>query len=122
MADEIRVNSTIAVKKGSFDITLGRQFNVDQTGDGGGNPGKVAIGTTEEVVALGDITTIGWAYIQNIDATNYVQWGPESGGAMVVAGRLEAGEGIVVRLEPSTTYRMKADTAACDVILQVFED
>ena len=76
MANEIQVSMSLVVSNGSFKFRFqpgGLQF--DQTGTGGGNPGLVSVGTSEENIALGDITTEGWVVMMNLDATNYVEWG-----------------------------------------------
>ncbi len=35
--------------------------------------GVQSIGTTEESLVLGDVTSIGWVVIRNLDATNFVR-------------------------------------------------
>jgi len=122
MADEIRGSVALNVTNGSFLFNKNISFNFDQAAIGGGNPGTVDVGTSEEVIALGDITTEGWCIIQNLDTTNYVDWGPTSGGSMVQVGRLEAGEFACLRLYPGLTLRMQANTSACKVEINVFED
>ena len=64
---------------------------------------------------FGDISTEGFIFIQNHDATNYVEFGPESGGAMVAIGRVKPGETAVMRLKPGVTMRAQANTASCNV-------
>lgn len=123
MANEITGSYQFRVSNGNFQFNTVESFTYDQATAGGANPGTVNVGTSEEAISLGDITTNGWALIKNLDSTNYVTWGPESGGAMVALGRLEAGEVALLRLTPSAlTLRMQANTAACDVLIQVFED
>lgn len=120
MADEITIRASLRVVNGlsSFVQDYG-QLTFDQATAGGGNPGKVSIGTTEETVSLGDITTPGWVIMRNIDPTNYVQWGFSTG---VYGGRLEPGEPALFRLDPGATLYMKANVAACSVVIQVLED
>lgn len=123
MADEITVSSSLIVDNGSFDPawSTGSQ-SVDQAAAGGGAPGFVNIGTSEEAISFGDVSTPGWAFIRNIDATNYVDIGPDSGGSMVAACRLKPGEGFAIRLHPSSTWRGQANTAAVDLVFAVLED
>lgn len=90
-----------------------------QAAVGGPTPGYVTIGTTEESVAFSELGTEGYCILQNLDSTNYVQWGFSTA---VYGGRLEAGEAAVFRLEPSTTLYLKANTAACKVNILAFED
>lgn len=73
----------------------------------------------EEVVSLGDLAVAdqGLILLKNLDTTNYIDWGPESAGAMVAIGRLLPGEEAVFRAKPSVILRAQANTAAC--LLQI---
>lgn len=125
MADEITITMNISVKNGNFTYDRNLRLVIDQANVGGANPGKVNVGTTSEAISLPDITSAGWCYVQNLDATNFVNWGAaESGSASIMAsvGKLKPGEAALFRMDPSTTLRMQADTAACDVLVHVFED
>lgn len=127
MADEITVVASIAVENGNFKLPTigGDQVSVTQAAIGGGVPGTISIGTSEEDVDLSDLTTEGWLYMKNLDGTNYVEWGASTGGtspSMVQIGRLEAGEPAAFRMSPGAVLRMKADTAACMVQIMAMED
>lgn len=130
MADEITITQTIQVKKGAYDS--GRIGDVGKLVDqaaasataGGGNPGIVDIGTSEENIAFGDISTLGWCYLKNLDPTNFVKWGASATTpTQATVGRLNPNEpGALFRLEPGITLRMQADTASCRVLILAFED
>lgn len=125
MANEIKITSAIEVENGNLKFPRhggGQPLSFDQATLGGPYPGTIEIGTAEEVVSLSELTTLGWAKFINLDNTNYVTWGPESGGAMVPIGRMEPGEPAQFRIEPGITLRMQANTAACKVMILVFED
>lgn len=85
-------------------------ISFDQTLVGGGNPGMVDIGTSEEDISFGDITP-GFVIIQNMDATNYVQIGPKSGGAMIAYQKIRPGRFALIELDAGVTMRAKANTA-----------
>lgn len=119
MANEITSSVNVRCVNGNFVFRRDATKQINQTGQGGGGPGTVSIGTTEEVVDLGDTATPGIAVVVNLDPTNYVTWGPTSSGAMVAAGRLMPGEPNVLRLDPGITLRMQADTADCLVQVEV---
>ena len=76
------------------------------------------IGTSSESVLLGDVTTIGYVYLRNMDATNFVSI---SALATAVAGtsfcKLLAGDACIFKAV-STQLTAIADTAP--VNLQVF--
>ena len=85
-----------------------------QTNEGGGNPGYVNIGTSEEDIAFVDVTP-RVVIMENMDGTNFVEFGPKSGGAMIAFGRIEPGSFAKFSLKSGVTLRMKADTAAVNV-------
>lgn len=123
MANEITVSASLKVSNGNFELNKSSGFKqFDQTGSIGGNPGTVNISTSDEVINLGDITTPGWFFAQNLDETNYVELGPESASSMIPAWRLEPGEFTLGRLSPVITLRGQANTAAVNVLLLVLED
>lgn len=120
MADEITITAGLRVSNGN--LKFARNFGsetFDQAAIGGPTPGYITVGTVEESVAFGELSTVGWVFIENLDDTNYVQWGFASG---VYGGRLEAGEPALFRLEPSTTLYLKANTADCKVNVYALED
>ena len=122
MADEISVNLTIRINNPPFDQTY--QFNetYDQSAIGGGNPGKVNISTSEEDVALGDITTPSLYIIHNLDTTNYVTVGVSATTPTLAAmQRIGAGKIGFGWLDPAATLRAEANTAAVDIMIWVFE-
>jgi len=122
MADELSVTILATITNGNFKDRVDHGVQTfDQTAIGAAS-NVVSVGTGEEDVAIGDISTLGWCFVRNLDATNYVTYGPKSSGAMVALGRIEAGEIHALRLEPGITIRWKANTATCLVDLRIFED
>lgn len=120
MANEISVSSRLTITNANlkFSFSPGTK-TFDQTAQGGPTPGYKTIGTTEESEAFGELGTLGWLVMENLDATNYVEWGFAT---TVYGGRLEAGEMAMFRLNPSTTLYLKANTAACKVAIYALED
>lgn len=86
-------------------------ITVTQTTVGGGNPGTVTIGTSEEDISFGDVVP-GYVILENLDPTNYVEIGPKSGGAMILYQKISAGCFAIIELGASVTMRAKANTAA----------
>ena len=122
MADELAIQIAMRLQNGSLNINHNESISVDQTNARGGVPGTVTVGTSEEVISTGDITTLGYAFIINLDSTNYVRFGPESGGAMVPFLRLKPGEFDILRLEPGITIRGQANTADVDCFISILDD
>ena len=123
MADEITVKPFMKLLKGNLTQTINPgTLTFTQAGVGFYHPVK-NVGTSEESIAtgsFGDVTTEGWCYMRNIDATNYCQWGFSTG---VYGGRMEAGETAgPFRMEPGLTLFLKSNTAACNIEIFVAED
>ena len=120
MADEITLTIRLGCENGNYNPgTLSVSGATFDQAAVGAAAGVQAIGTTEESLSTGDLTTYGWLFIRNLDAANYVQLGFSTG---VYGCRLEAGEPAVFRTEPAGTIYLKADTAACDVQYMWLED
>ena len=120
MANEITVTQKLSCTNGNLNFAPPtKSFKVDQSAIGGPTPGYVTIGTSEESIAFSELGTVGWLMMENLDATNYVEWGFAT---TVYGGRLEPGESASFRLNPSTTLYIKANSAACKCIINALED
>ena len=76
------------------------------------------IGTSDEALALGDVTTPGWSVFQNLDDTNFVEIGV---GSFTPFLKLKPTEQCLVRLG-TTAPRAQADTAAIDLFYIIYSD
>lgn len=123
MPDEIKTTLRVTHDKAPKKGISPSQLQVDQTGTGV-FADSVNVGTSEEDISFSsDLGTEGWIYLENLDSTNYVTWGASATTPTLASiGRLEAGEYAWFRMEPSTTLRMQANTAAVDVYYQIYED
>lgn len=75
---------------------------------------KQSIGTSEEAIGLGEVTSLGWAVFINRDATNYIELRVGTGGAKFA--KLRPGKGCLLELGSGVTapYAI-SDTAACQL-------
>jgi hypothetical protein len=92
----------------SMTITVGSRLKVY---------GTQLIGTSEEVLIKGEITTIGMVRVKNLDATNYVQFGSAT---TVYCPKVKAGEWAVFRIDATNCYA-KSNTAACYCYYEIWE-
>jgi hypothetical protein len=122
MANELRFTGATSLVNGSLTDTTPLETLLVTQSLGALLSKVVSVTTSESDLTTAEITTLGWAFLRNLDSTNYVQYGPKSGGAMVAMGRLKAGEWALLRLEPGITLRWKADTATCQVLVKIFND
>lgn len=110
MADEISISVFLRVSNGSHveEFAPGN-ISVDQAAIGKGGYVQ-SIGTAEEVVDFGDIVdgTEGYMVLRNLDTYHYINYGPESSGAMVVFGVLKPGEVALIRVSPGVIMRAQA--------------
>jgi hypothetical protein len=120
MADEISVTMRLSVTNGQWSpgIITVNNATFDQAAIGAAS-GVQAVGTSEEELATGDLSTKGWLFLKNLDTTNYIQVGFST---TVYGIRLEAGESAMFRTEPAATVYLKANTAACKLQYQWLED
>lgn len=122
MDNAIQIVLVVNVANGAFrDMFSPGQINVDQAAVGRGGYVQ-SIGTSEEIVQFGDVVTAGYLVLRNLDETNWVEYGPESGGAMVSFGKLKPGEVAVLRLKPGVVMRAKADSGAVKLDVRLYED
>ena len=119
MADEIKQLVKLSVVNGGMVAShKPGETSIDQTNQLMHNP-VVTVGfAAEEDFDTGDVGAANQGLIQftNLDATNYVTWGPKDT-TMKAIGRLMPGESAQFRLEPSVVLRWQANTA--DVKVQV---
>lgn len=121
MANEIKISISATLTNGLLSDSFNTgQLSITQATLGAHTP-VVTVGTSEEDLAVGDISTLGFLLIRNLDSANYVTYGPKSSGSMVAFGRIRAGEAAVIRLEPGITLTWQANTAPVKVLTKLWE-
>ena len=119
MADEITVNSSLQYVKGGRTLLSRGVINQKATQTGNNTGGGIFTCTTaERALAISEVATAGWTWIQNLDATNYVEIGPATGSYLL---KLKAGVGCAVPLDKTTLY-VKANAASVDVEIWMLEE
>ena len=110
MANEIYTSISYKARKNGADISISSAHNVTMTGDDMINTTQV-IGTTAELVGFGEITGApGEVVIKNLDATNFIELGGDSG-LTVFKTKLLPGRSTIFQPSSATLYA-KADTAS----------
>ena len=90
--------------------SLSTSFSADQTGDFY-QQAIQEVGTGDENLDQGDVGTIGWAAVRNMDETNYVDIGSDG---ILYPIRLQPGKGFVAPWNAAEIHA-KAHTASCKV-------
>ncbi len=118
MANELRINlTTFNFAKGTASANTQPQtigVTVSGTHSSSGNQ---SIGTGDETVALVDVSTIGYVFLKNTDATNFMTIGPDGSSYPI---KLAPGEFAVVRWNAAAIHA-KADTATCILQYMIIE-
>jgi hypothetical protein len=118
-AGTIQVSTSFSVTKDG--VTVSGSYNSGNLTMAGtefvGN--AQTIGTASEALVLGDITTIGFVMVKNLDPTNFVQISLDNSQVNLVA-KLLPGEATIFKPGTTTLYG-KADTAACSCFVGAAE-
>ena len=121
MADEIEVSASLRLNRTDIEAALSKiGLTFDQTGTEYTQHIQT-IGTTEEAIELGEITSIGYVLAINLDTTNFVSL--RVGTGLTNAIRLDANNGLALFRAGSglTAPFAIADTAACRVLFLILE-
>lgn len=123
MANEITATIALRCKKGTYPPEFFRQIanrKFTQTGTNQ-SAGVASIGTgAHEAIPVADIGTMGWAFFENTDTTNYVEIGTDTGpGTFRTCIKLLAGEFCLVPL--AAAPYAQANTGAVDLYYCVLE-
>lgn len=138
MSNEATVQSTLAIRSGNLNYqSQPTSFRADVAGAKGPTPGAIAVTVLGTSVSLAELTTPGLCRIMNLDATNYVEWGPydPTSNTFFPVGELLPGESYIFRLYRligeeavgtgtafgNTILRLRAVGATCNVLVEAFE-
>lgn len=140
MANEAQIRASLQVRKGGlFYQSQPTAFTATVTGTKGPTPGAVQVSTAGTDIDFSQLTTPGLVRLQNLDATNVVEWGvwEPATSTFYPVGELLPGETFVFRFSrnlqeeylgtgtatsaPTNRFRMKASGAACTVLVEAFE-
>jgi hypothetical protein len=138
VADEAVVTSQLVINKGHIVYqSQPGSFTADVSGTNGPTPGAVTATVAGTVVSLAQLANPGLCRVMNIDATNFVTVGVDDGARFFPLMELLPGESYVFRLSrylneeftdtgtgtnaDANFLMVKANTAACVVVVEAFE-
>lgn len=121
MANEITITTALTIQNGylSKDMKVSALKVNQNTLDADDDVHTI---TTSDAAITLDVATLGYIHVRNLDTTNFVKLGPESGGAIIPMVKLKAGESALLRLMTGITLRGQADTASCKVRIMALND
>ena len=121
MANEITISLKMSVLKGSLAHTENPgSISVTLT-TGTAIGGVPAITTTAALLAMGSVTSPGYAFFRNTDSTYFVEIGTGAGGAFVPFLKLKAGEASLMRLSTAAPSA-RANTASVNLQYFILSD
>ena len=131
MANEISLQFTLNVQNPSSPLAGTTPFS-DKASDNlsltqatlGESAGVMSVPTTAggTVLPVGGVSTNGYAFFKNLDATNYVQIGIKVTGTFYAVLKLKPNESGVIRIDPSAALYCLANTAAVNLQYKLFQD
>lgn len=118
MANELRLSLTLSFDKGGASIQKSKTPSLTVTGTlfahGVQNVGLVE----EELTLVTGMGTLGYVYLHNLDATNFISAGSVTGELGI---KVKPGEIALFRTNGAGIFVL-ADTAACDIEYVIIED
>jgi len=113
MANELTLNATFSYSKSGTVLSLKPAVSVDVSGSVALH-NRQSVGTSEEALQLGDVTSLGYCIVINRDATNFVEVRPGTGVADLV--KVRPGKFVVLDFADGVTAPyVVADTAAVEI-------
>lgn len=110
MANEIKITVAATLDNGNLKDTFQPgQIQVTQTTARLHNS-VISVATTAEVLVLGDITDVGYAFFRNLDGTNFVHLGVGTTGGIAAMVKLMPGQLCCMPLTTGSTFMAEADT------------
>lgn len=141
MSSEATIQTSLQISKSGLEYqSRPTSFRADVTGKKGPTPGAITVAVLGTSITFSELTTPGFCRIQNLDDTHFVEVGiydPELNRFYPLL-ELQAGETYVFRFSRNlqeeygitgtgtfapgaNRLRLKADTAACSVLVEAFE-
>lgn len=139
MANEFLVRSGLQVKSGNVSYSRNKTFRASLRADDvlGPTPGMMTISTAGEDISFAELGNPGLIWIENYDANNYIEYGLHDGTIFHYWGEVLPGEAFPIRLSRNfgeeavaagtgtsavvNTFFVRANTAACRVLIEAFE-
>lgn len=115
MANEIAVSCSLSAVKGGASINVNGNRTATMAGDQM-ITNVQTVGITAEAIQLGDVSTIGYVLLKNMDTTNFVEIALDSNVSTQKFAKLLAGDMALFPASTATMYA-KADTSPCNLLV-----
>lgn len=121
MANEITVNLKLSATKTYLKIREDPGPITVDLASAVSSGGVQSIGTAAEAIAVGDVTSAGYAYFRNVSTANYIELGTGTGTSFAAFSKLKYGEAGIIRLGTNAPTA-KANTAAGELQYWILSD
>lgn len=143
MSNEARIQTSLSIKSGSFSVQSNPTvFTADVTNLKGPSPGAITISVHGTIIDFSQLTLPGLCTLQNLDPTNYVEYGIREPltNLFYPMGEILPGEIYVLRLSRNlnreyvgtgtgtggtivgdSVFYMRANSAQCNVVVGGFD-
>lgn len=118
MSAELLLQATAKFSKGGASFESNFPSTYFDVAGSAPNKEVQAIGITDETLNLGDISTIGFVFMRNLDATNYITVGSDG---TLYPIKLKPGEFFLGRWNAAAIHA-KANTAPCNLEYLILPD
>ncbi len=118
MANEISLSLSLSASKNAAAVSVTYSGTMTMTGDQFISNVQI-VGTSNEALVVGDVSTLGWIVCKNLDATNYVEIFLDASNTQLVA-KLLPGEPCLFKPGSVTVYA-RANTGSCNVQVTALE-
>ena len=118
MSAELTLQAAIAFLKGGASLNASFPSSFFDVAGGVGTQQVASIGTADEVLPLGDISTIGFVFLRNLDATNFITIGSDG---TLYPIKLKPNEFFLGRWNAAAIHA-KANTAPCNLESLILPD
>lgn len=120
MANEITITSSLRVSKNGMTFApASATFQATQTGESFTVDLYTVTTAAAQVTITGSLG--GWLMVKNLDATNFIDFGPWVSATLHKLIRIGPSQAFVFRSTPSISYGAQADTASCNIQIAAIE-
>lgn len=112
MASELQLQGSGSFSKGGASFSVNFATSLFDVAGSAGIQQSVAIGITDESLVLGDVSSIGYVFLKNLDTTNSIQIGSDGTLYPVI---LRAPGGWAIMEWNAAAIHAKASVAPCNL-------
>lgn len=119
MANEISLIRSVSITSGNYRDNVSSQTKTYDLGAIEQFENVIPLTTAEVDLVFTNVTTPKFCILENLDATNIIQWGPKSG-TMVEVGRISTLGEAIFEIGSAVTLRVRTVAATANLRVRVW--